>query len=968
MHRRLIISSLLFCFFIAGLSAQEVGLPFLKIGVGARQIGLGGAFAGTADDIYALYWNPGGLGHIRRWQWSASYNRWFTDVYQTSFSYVKQFRGLGSQKTAIGLSCLYLGMPSWDATDGMEDPVSANHLLATIAFGQRLDWIYSGLSLGLNVKYVQSNLAEYSANGFAADIGMLLKPGRFGLGKWGLGVFDYGIWSLGVSLSHFGTGMTFDTHVTSMPQTWRAGTSFKFGRYNSTSIMTAFDVIGVKDHDIVSALGVEFWWKDILGARMGYSFNGEDLGGFSFGFGLRWDDVINNLLGLPSWYGDAFELNFSDAGFSDALHETYRGAVSHYSVAPEPFKLDDPIVVHSYDIQESSVVRLFWEEANDPDPFDEIGYLLLFDQDKVRVKRAIREIGKDMDGFLMSSLRDSLLRCQFVNGTSYVDSVNEGGVYHWAVAAYDLARHVRLAKRGREEISQFIIQVPDPQVEYITFTPIQWITSTPEQGLLSIKVANRGSGPANGVPFTVEDRFPPGAPAGEILLRTQIRHLDVGDDTTFVFQWNTDKNGLHQIRTTMDPQDLVLELNERNNVYSESFVSIPKGRIFARDTVEVMATGFDSTEIPVVPEIYFEKASYEVDPMYYTENGPLPSVLGTFARRLKRNPGIQMRIMGSIDALSGEQDPALATERASRVRDKLIELGVPGSRLDVVEDHPDQILGRRRMPADSMDAIWVMEQDRKVAFKVEQEFEEAVFMPHRVGVDTTLKEDSVLVNVQLESPGGFTEWSLKIEPRKIRIAGGRSWDGTRMWQGFLWNCMDSNHVVVPLDHWYQYQFDLTDTLGRYFKAATGSIYIQEKRTIRRQEVFGAAKFAQVEPVYQFYWDRMMEVAEEMSEDPGLLLRFEGHACAIGSDAVNQRLSVRRAQRFTNAFLERCRLAYPDQYRGIRRRTQPPLGFGERQSLRMKIKDHGMVLLGDNQSPVGRYLNRRIMVLLYREQK
>ena len=34
---------------------------------------------------------------------------------------------------------------------------------------------------------------------------------------------------------------------------------------------------------------------------------------------------------------------------------------------------------------------------------------------------------------------------------------------------------------------------------------------------------------------------------------------------------------------------------------------------------------------------------------------------------------------------------------------------------------------------------------------------------------------------------------------------------------------------------------------------------------------------------------------------------------------------------------------------------------------MKIKGHGLVLLGDNMSPVGRYLNRRIMVLLYREQ-
>ncbi len=37
---------------------------FLKIGVGARAIGMGGAFAATADDITAMYWNPAGLARV----------------------------------------------------------------------------------------------------------------------------------------------------------------------------------------------------------------------------------------------------------------------------------------------------------------------------------------------------------------------------------------------------------------------------------------------------------------------------------------------------------------------------------------------------------------------------------------------------------------------------------------------------------------------------------------------------------------------------------------------------------------------------------------------------------------------------------------------------------------------------------------------------------------------------------------
>ena len=31
---------------------------FLKIGVGPRAIGMGGAYTASADDINAMYWNP----------------------------------------------------------------------------------------------------------------------------------------------------------------------------------------------------------------------------------------------------------------------------------------------------------------------------------------------------------------------------------------------------------------------------------------------------------------------------------------------------------------------------------------------------------------------------------------------------------------------------------------------------------------------------------------------------------------------------------------------------------------------------------------------------------------------------------------------------------------------------------------------------------------------------------------------
>jgi long-subunit fatty acid transport protein len=52
-----------------GESEATVGNDF---GVGARAMGMGGAFIGVADDSSALYWNPGGLCQIRRMEFFAA--------------------------------------------------------------------------------------------------------------------------------------------------------------------------------------------------------------------------------------------------------------------------------------------------------------------------------------------------------------------------------------------------------------------------------------------------------------------------------------------------------------------------------------------------------------------------------------------------------------------------------------------------------------------------------------------------------------------------------------------------------------------------------------------------------------------------------------------------------------------------------------------------------------------------------
>jgi len=69
--------TLLFGFWIGNSPAQDiVPLQGQEFGVGARALGMGGAFIGVADDYSATHWNPAGLGLIKKIEWYGSLSRY----------------------------------------------------------------------------------------------------------------------------------------------------------------------------------------------------------------------------------------------------------------------------------------------------------------------------------------------------------------------------------------------------------------------------------------------------------------------------------------------------------------------------------------------------------------------------------------------------------------------------------------------------------------------------------------------------------------------------------------------------------------------------------------------------------------------------------------------------------------------------------------------------------------------------
>src|SRR3989339_1554438 len=76
--------------FSTGLALEQAGqdIAVLKAGVGARPLGMGGAFTAIADDADSPSWNPGGLGFVDKAEITTSQTRLSTDADHYYVSYV----------------------------------------------------------------------------------------------------------------------------------------------------------------------------------------------------------------------------------------------------------------------------------------------------------------------------------------------------------------------------------------------------------------------------------------------------------------------------------------------------------------------------------------------------------------------------------------------------------------------------------------------------------------------------------------------------------------------------------------------------------------------------------------------------------------------------------------------------------------------------------------------------------------
>ncbi len=280
---------------VATTSAQ-----FLKLGVGARAIALGGAVVAQGGDLSSLYWNPAGLARMTGSSVQLASTDYLADIRYS-------FAGFG---TNLGLAgslafAVYL-LDSGDmAVRTIEQPEGTGEQFKVQDFALQVSYarlLTDRFAIGGSAKLISERIWHSSAQSMAFDIGVLFTT-----------PFDR--LRLGASFSNFGPKMQMSGRDIVFSYDPKAGQSGNAEIVNSAYLMDkhplpllfrvglSLDALQTDDHRIVLStdaahpndnseyvnLGSEYSFRDLIALRAGYRnlFEEDGVQGLTFGGGLN---------------------------------------------------------------------------------------------------------------------------------------------------------------------------------------------------------------------------------------------------------------------------------------------------------------------------------------------------------------------------------------------------------------------------------------------------------------------------------------------------------------------------------------------------------------------------------------------------------------------------------------------------------------------------------------------------------
>ena len=162
--------------------ASSLHAAFQYLDVGARALGMSGAYVSMGDDATAIYWNPAGISFIKDKQFTGMYTQLFPEIDDSlSLGYISYVHPL-KNKLSIGISSVLFG------SDLYSESVIGLTLAGKIPYLK--NW-HMGTNLKLMKKQYGNNLYTaldptftrgYTAQGTGIDIGIMYRKDRLGFG------------------------------------------------------------------------------------------------------------------------------------------------------------------------------------------------------------------------------------------------------------------------------------------------------------------------------------------------------------------------------------------------------------------------------------------------------------------------------------------------------------------------------------------------------------------------------------------------------------------------------------------------------------------------------------------------------------------------------------------------------------------------------------------------------------------
>ena len=253
---------------------------FLRMGITARSIAMGGGFTAELDQSFSTFHNPAWAAFLIHRQLGSSYTNLTMDRRLAATSFATSL----PPTAGVGVAWVFAGVNDIQGrySTGMKSSkMQTGENALMITFAQRIvPWI----SVGANFKLLRYDLPitesdQISGSGIGFDIGLLIKAGTYS--TFGIMVQD---------LSSNYQWNTNEIYTQGGPYKDEFPTIYRIGsRFNNKGLIIIGDVGVITDHNTYTGflprLGVEYGFLDQYYFRGGYG-NGRMAFGIGYEYGL----------------------------------------------------------------------------------------------------------------------------------------------------------------------------------------------------------------------------------------------------------------------------------------------------------------------------------------------------------------------------------------------------------------------------------------------------------------------------------------------------------------------------------------------------------------------------------------------------------------------------------------------------------------------------------------------------------